>query len=120
MSPDDVRAARESLGLSQFQMADMLGYEGTQRGQQVHDLETGKKPLRECQRRLILAYLEGYRPNDWPLGFTSRVWVVTWKSGMDTGQDEYYADSATEAAAHFERDFPARHIVAVTRSFLGE
>ena len=66
MSPDAVIKARMRLGLTLEQMATMLGYEGVQRRQMMYDLETGRRPVREPQRRLIMAYLKGYRPNDWP------------------------------------------------------
>lgn len=47
-------------------MATMLGYQGVQRRQMQYDLETGRREIREPQRRLVQAYLTGYRPADWP------------------------------------------------------
>ena len=44
----------------------MLGYEGLQRRQMMHDLETGRRRIREPQRRLMELYLAGARPKDWP------------------------------------------------------
>ena len=44
----------------------MLGYQGVQRRQMQYDLETGRREIREPQRRLVEAYLAGYRPGDWP------------------------------------------------------
>lgn len=44
----------------------MLGYQGEQRRQMQYDLETGRRVIREPQRRLVEAYLSGYRPKDWP------------------------------------------------------
>lgn len=44
----------------------MLGYQGSQRRQMQYDLETGRREIREPQRRLVEAYLSGYRPPDWP------------------------------------------------------
>lgn len=67
MTPDGMKAARHQLGLSLTQMGAMLGYEGKQVRQQVDDLETGRRPIRGPQRRLVEAYLRGYRPDDWPL-----------------------------------------------------
>jgi hypothetical protein len=55
-----------ALGLTLEGMATMLGYLGTQRRQMQYDLETGRREIREPQRRLIEAYLAGYRPKDWP------------------------------------------------------
>ena len=66
MTPKDMARARERLGLSLFGMATMLGYRGKQRDQMMHDLETGRRAIREPQRRLIDAYIAGYRPDDWP------------------------------------------------------
>lgn len=68
MSPDQVKEARHRLGLSQAQLGAMLGYQGLNVRAQMDDLETGRRPLRECQRRLLEAYLAGYRPSDWPQG----------------------------------------------------
>lgn len=66
MKPDDVHQTRLSLGLTLAQMAEMLGYQGEHIRQQMYDLETGRRTLREPQRRLLEAYKEGYRPKDWP------------------------------------------------------
>ncbi len=66
MTPDDVHQTRLSLGLTLAQMAEMLGYQGEHIRQQMYDLETGRRTLREPQRRLLEAYMEGYRPKDWP------------------------------------------------------
>jgi hypothetical protein len=48
------------------QMAMFLGYRGRYRRQMMYDLESGRRTIRECQRRLMEAYLAGYRPKDWP------------------------------------------------------
>lgn len=72
MSPTEVSAARRELGLTLEQMATLLGYQGEQRRQMMHDLETGRRPVREPQRRLVEAYLGGYRPEDWPLTSSNR------------------------------------------------
>lgn len=68
MTPREFRQARQTLGLSLDQMALMLGYGGeyVNRKKQVHQLETGERPIREPVRRLMEAYLSGYRPGDWP------------------------------------------------------
>jgi transcriptional regulator with XRE-family HTH domain len=66
MSPGDMQAARKRLGLTLEDMATMLGYAGSQRRQMQYDLETGRRDIREPQRRLVEAYLAGYRPADWP------------------------------------------------------
>lgn len=67
MTPKDIKDARLKLGLTQSQLAILLGYKGDNVRAMMHDLETGAKPLREPQMRLLVAYTEGYRPKDWPL-----------------------------------------------------
>lgn len=67
MTPEQFQQARHRLGLTLEQMGRMLGYQGEHIRQQVHDLETGRRDIREPQRRLMQAYLEGYRPKDWPV-----------------------------------------------------
>lgn len=66
MTPKQLARARERLGLTLEAMATMLGYQGEQRRQMQYDLETGRRVIREPQRRLVEAYLSGYRPHDWP------------------------------------------------------
>lgn len=66
MTPKQLARARQSLGLTLEQMATMLGYQGEQRRQMQYDLETGRRVIREPQRRLVEAYTSGYRPDDWP------------------------------------------------------
>lgn len=65
MNPQEIKAARKALGLTLEQMAAMLGYQGGNLRSMQFALETGKRPLREPQRRLLEAYLAGYRPQDW-------------------------------------------------------
>lgn len=67
MTPKQLTKARRQLGLSLEQMALMLGYNGAQCRSQIHHLETGRREIRPAQRRLVDAYLDGYRPADWPL-----------------------------------------------------
>lgn len=66
MTPHQLTEARRKLGLTLDQMARVLGYEGEQARSMVHNLETGRRELRPAQRRLVEAYLAGYRPKDWP------------------------------------------------------
>jgi len=63
MSAFEVSEARRRLGLSQEQLAYMLGFE---RRHALSSVETGARPLRAPQQRLLEAYLAGYRPEDWP------------------------------------------------------
>lgn len=66
MTPAQMARARERLGLTLEQMAAMLGYQGVHKRQMQYDLETGRRDIRNPQRRLVEAYLAGYRPADWP------------------------------------------------------
>jgi transcriptional regulator with XRE-family HTH domain len=66
MTGDAVKAARRELGLTLEQLAHLLGYVGEQARSQMHHLETGRRPLRPAQERLLRSYLAGYRPDDWP------------------------------------------------------
>lgn len=67
MTPDQLAKARKKLGLTLDQMAEMLGYDGEHARSQVHHMETGRRDIRPAQRRLMEAYLSGYRPRDWPI-----------------------------------------------------
>ena len=62
-----LKQARQTLGLTASQMGVLLGYQGPHVRQMIYEIETGKKPLMPCQSRLLQAYLDGYRPSDWPL-----------------------------------------------------
>lgn len=66
MTPKEFKEARLKLGLTLAQMGRMLGYSGAQLKATAFRLENGERPIREAQRRLIEAYLAGYRPPDWP------------------------------------------------------
>lgn len=66
MTPAQLRRARHKLGLTLEQMAALLGYEGEQARSQLHHMEEGKRAIRPAQVRLVRAYLDGYRPKDWP------------------------------------------------------
>lgn len=63
----NAKEARLTLGLTQTQMGALLGYQGAHVRQMIFEIEQGSKPLMPCQRRLLQAYVEGYRPKDWPL-----------------------------------------------------
>jgi transcriptional regulator with XRE-family HTH domain len=64
--------ARRKLGLSVNQMACMLGVQPLQIRRM--ELSPGKTTYRAVQgptARLMAAYLDGYRPRDWPTGASS-------------------------------------------------
>lgn len=67
MTPDQIKTARAALGLTQSQLAALLDTDA----QSVRRMEL--KPTASTFRRpaprmvrLISAYLDGYRPPDWP------------------------------------------------------
>ena len=66
MTPEEMREARLTLGLKLREMADMLGYTGAHAAQQIHKLEVGSRDISPPVARLVKAYLDGYRPEDWP------------------------------------------------------
>lgn len=69
MDNDDFRAAREGFGFSLRQWAHLLGYL-TIVG--VYRMESGVRPVNVTAARLAQAYLDGYRPSDWPEKGTGR------------------------------------------------
>ena len=64
MTPAELKAARESLGLRQSDLDRVLdmatGYTGK--------LERGDKPIRTVHSLAVQALVMGYRPPDWPKG----------------------------------------------------
>jgi len=61
MSPAEFTAIRTGLGLTQTQLARMIGY-----GQQhVSDIETGKKPIQQVTSLAIRAMLILGLPDHW-------------------------------------------------------
>ena len=63
MKPADILHARDKLGLTQAQFAQVLGYGHVMR---VSQLERGERHPSPAAVRLIAAYLDGYRPAGWP------------------------------------------------------
>ena len=63
MTPADFKQARQSLGLSQEQAAQVLGYGAKTR---ISEIEA-RDAVPPQAARLMAAYLRGYRPEDWPL-----------------------------------------------------
>jgi len=73
MTPEQIREARKHLGLNQSQFAKLLGYSSNVR---ISELERGVFEINGAAARLISAYIEGYRPNDWPLADTVRPRII--------------------------------------------
>ncbi|MGN7869565.1 helix-turn-helix domain-containing protein [Paracoccus sp. 22332] len=63
MTPSDIKDARRKLGLTQDQLAAVMGLRGKQT---VSEWERGVKSPDGQSVRLIQAYLAGHRPDDWP------------------------------------------------------
>lgn len=63
MTPQEIKSGRETLDLTQTQMAKMLGYGAPAR---ISEIETGRRIPSDTTIRLMRAYLDGYRPLDWP------------------------------------------------------
>jgi DNA-binding transcriptional regulator YiaG len=68
MTPDQLKQARQSLGLTQSQLAAMLDTDPRAVRAMESDPSTSKhrKPAPRMVR-LLRAYLAGYRPDDWPV-----------------------------------------------------
>lgn len=67
MTPQEIKKARESLGLTQAQLGRLLDTDGqtVRRMEMPEDASTHRKPAVRMVR-LVQAYLDGYRPSDWP------------------------------------------------------
>lgn len=59
-----MKRARVALGLTQAQLAAVMGYSGKSR---IAELESGARKPSPAAIRLLRAYSAGYRPPDWPL-----------------------------------------------------
>lgn len=64
MTPADFRQARKSLGLTQGQLAKLMGLAH----RTVQKWEGSERKIDPAAVRLLRAYLDGYRPEDWPKG----------------------------------------------------
>lgn len=63
MTPAEIAAARATLGLTQAQLSALMGLRGPAA---ISEWEAGKRSPSGQSERLLLAYLAGYRPDDWP------------------------------------------------------
>ena len=66
MTPEQFQQARQSLGLPDPDLARMLGVSPRRSAQTFSDWKRGVKDMDEGRARLLQAYLDGYRPQDWP------------------------------------------------------
>jgi len=66
MTPAELRSARHTLGLSVAQFARLIGQNVTNVRRMEHPEWTNARPVARSTERLVRAYLNGYRPEDWP------------------------------------------------------
>jgi DNA-binding transcriptional regulator YiaG len=72
LSHTDFKEVQRKLGLSVSQMALMLGVTDIQVRRMGTAPELGShRPVNGATQRLLQAYLEGYRPKDWPTGISA-------------------------------------------------
>jgi len=67
MTNTEFKAIREQLGLTQAQLAAVLGYHGAM-AVSVYERATNPRPVPALLARLMEAYRDGYRPDNWPMG----------------------------------------------------
>ena len=67
MTPAEIKEARHAMGLSVADLAQLLDTDPqpVRRMEQSEDANTFRRPAPRMVR-LIRAYLDGYRPADWP------------------------------------------------------
>ncbi len=69
MTPEEFRDAQTMLGLTDTELAVVLGIDNPQHIRRLK-ADSNKAHHRVVQRshvRLLRAYLNGYRPDDWPV-----------------------------------------------------
>lgn len=66
MTPEEFQQARQSLGLPAADLARLLGVNPTRATQTFSDWARGVRSIDKGRARLLRAYLDGYRPDDWP------------------------------------------------------
>lgn len=68
MTPIEFKRARAKLGLSVSEMADALGLSPLQiRRMEMPGDRSSAREVQPPVAKLIIAYLHGYRPKDWPV-----------------------------------------------------
>lgn len=67
MTPEEISAAIDQLGLTQVQLAAVMGVRVATISEWLMspDKPRARSPSATSQR-LLRAYLDGYRPDDWP------------------------------------------------------
>jgi transcriptional regulator with XRE-family HTH domain len=64
MDGQQIKEARKHLGLTQTQLAEVMGYYNNTH---ISRIESGFRGMSEQGQKLLQAYLDGYRPKDWPV-----------------------------------------------------
>lgn len=64
--PAEFLKARQDLGLTDTELAQMLGISPARAHQTFSDWKRGVRKIDKSRQRLLVAYLDGYRPTDWP------------------------------------------------------
>lgn len=65
MTPTEFKTIRRELGLSQPELARVLGY-ASRGGVAILENAASGRRVPPCIERLMRAYAAGYRPADWP------------------------------------------------------
>lgn len=91
MTPSELKQAREALKFSHSQMARMLGYDAVKGAKKVRRMEKGARAISAAQARLVRAYLDGYRPADWPASHYE--WHTSYEDigGIDELREQIYS-----------------------------
>ena len=63
MTPQQFKEARLTLGLTPEQIAPLLALSDRAR---IYEIEGGKRNVSKAVGLLLQAYLDGYRPDNWP------------------------------------------------------
>lgn len=66
MTPAEFQEARHTLGLPAADLARLLGISPTRATQTFSDWVRGVRQIDPARVLLLRAYLDGYRPADWP------------------------------------------------------
>ena len=64
MTPQQFKEARLALGLTPEQIAPLLALSDRSR---IYEIEGGKRNVSKAVGLLVQAYLDGYRPDNWPI-----------------------------------------------------
>jgi len=65
MTGEEIRNARKQLGLTQAEFAVVMGFSSRP---YISYVESERYKMSDTAVRLLQAYLDGYRPTDWPDG----------------------------------------------------